>query len=35
VKSGDALWTKAKFFDFNKNKVIDIADIVAVAKKIF
>jgi len=35
VKSGDALWTKARFFDFNKNKIIDIADIVAVAKKIF
>ena len=35
VKSGDALWAKAKFFDFNKNKVIDIADIVAVAKLIF
>ena len=35
VKSGDALWSKAKFFDFNKNKVIDIADIVAVAKLIF
>ena len=34
VKSGDALWTKAKFFDFNNNKVIDIADIVAVAKLI-
>ena len=35
VKSGDALWTKARFYDFNKNKVIDIADIVAVAKLIF
>ena len=35
VKSGDALWAKAKFFDFNKNKVIDIADIVAIAKLIF
>ena len=35
VKSGDALWTKAKFYDFNKNKVIDIADIVTVAKLIF
>ena len=34
VKSGDALWAKAKFYDFNKNKVIDIADIVAVAKLI-
>lgn len=34
VKSGDELWTKAKFFDFNKNNVIDIADIVAVAKLI-
>ena len=34
VKSGDTLWTKAKFYDFNKNKVIDIADIVAVAKLI-
>ena len=35
VKSGDVLWTKAKFYDFNKNKVIDIADIVTVAKLIF
>ena len=35
VRSGDALWAKAKFFDFNRNKVIDIADIVAVAKLIF
>ncbi len=35
VKNGDVLWAKAKFFDFNKNKAIDIADIVAVAKLIF
>ena len=35
VKNGDALWAKARFYDFNKNKVIDIADIVAVAKLIF
>lgn len=35
VKNGDALWKKAKFYDFNKNKVIDIADIVTVAKLIF
>lgn len=34
VENGDELWTKAKFFDFNKNNVIDIADIVAVAKLI-
>lgn len=35
VKKGNALWTKAKFFDFNKNNEIDIADIVTVAKLIF
>jgi GH35 family endo-1,4-beta-xylanase len=34
VKSGDMLWTKARFYDFNKNNVIDIADIVVVAKLI-
>jgi hypothetical protein len=34
VKAGDALWSTAKFYDFNKNKVVDIADIVAVAKLI-
>ncbi len=34
VKKGDALWAKARFFDFNKNNVIDIADIVAVARLI-
>lgn len=34
VKSGDALWTEAKFFDFNKNNEIDIADIVVIAKLI-
>lgn len=34
VENGDELWTKAKFFDFNKNNAIDIADIVAVAKLI-
>jgi hypothetical protein len=34
VESGDELWTKAKFFDFNNNNVIDIADIVAIARLI-
>jgi len=34
VKAGDALWTVARFFDFNKNNEIDIADIVAIAKQI-
>lgn len=34
VKIGDALWTEARFYDFNKNNEIDIADIVAVAKLI-
>jgi dienelactone hydrolase len=34
LTNGDELWIKAKFFDFNKNNVIDIADIVAVAKLI-
>jgi sialidase-1 len=34
VKSGEALWAEARFFDFNKNNEIDIADIVAIAKKI-
>jgi hypothetical protein len=34
VKKGDVLWTKAKFYDFNKNNAIDIADIVSVAKLI-
>jgi enterochelin esterase-like enzyme len=33
VKSGEALWAEARFFDFNKNNEIDIADIVAIAKK--
>ncbi len=35
VKRGETLWTKARFYDFNKNKEIDIADIVSVAKLIF
>lgn len=34
VKKGDTLWTKARFFDFNKNNAIDIADVVAVARLI-
>ena len=34
VKSGDVLWAKARFFDFNRNSTIDIADVVAVAKLI-
>lgn len=34
VKIGDARWTEARFYDFNKNNEIDIADIVAVAKLI-
>ena len=34
VKSSDDLWARAKYFDFNNNSEIDIADIVAVAKLI-
>lgn len=34
VKKGDVLWAKAKFYDFNKNSIIDISDIVSVAKLI-
>lgn len=34
VKIGDELWSEARFFDFNGNKEIDIADIVAVARLI-
>jgi len=34
VKAGDELWTVARFYDFNKNNEIDIADIVVIAKQI-
>lgn len=34
VRKGDALWARAKFFDFNGNNEIDIQDIVYVAKLI-
>ena len=34
VSAADALWTEAKYYDLNKNMVIDIADIVAIARMI-
>ena len=34
VKKGDPQWSRAKFYDFNNNEEIDIADIVYVAKLI-
>lgn len=34
VKKGDAQWSQAKFYDYNNNEEIDIADIVYVAKLI-
>jgi len=34
VKKGDAQWSQARFYDFNNNEEIDIADIVYVAKLI-
>jgi Ca2+-binding EF-hand superfamily protein len=34
VNSEDPLWAEARFFDFNNNNEIDIADIVVIAKQI-